>query len=359
MNRVYNFSAGPATLPVEVLKTAQEELIDYHGTGTSIMEVSHRGKLYTSVHESAKQRLKNLLGLNDEFHVLFLQGGASQQFMQVPYNFLAGGETAEYISTGAWSKKAIKEAKLFGKVHVPYDGEINHFTHIPDDHELQFTDKPVYVHFTSNNTIFGTQFRKEPETQDVLLVCDASSDILSRRMDVDKYGLIYAGAQKNLGPAGVTIVLLRDEFLRKTARENIPTILKYSTHTDKLFHTPPTFAVYLVDLVLKWIEDKGGIDYFQQLNEKKAWHLYNTIDSDDFYYGTAEKNSRSFMNVTFRLRDESIEQKFIDKAEENGMVALKGHRSVGGIRASIYNAMPMEGVKALTDFMEHFKAKFG
>ncbi len=359
MPRVYNFSAGPATMPEEVLETARHELSDYRGSGASIMEMSHRGKHFTEVDAEARQRIINLLELNDDFEILFLQGGASSQFMQVPFNFLGDGETADYINTGVWSKKAIKEAQLFGNVHVPFSGEERNFRFIPKKDELQFSASPKYVHFTSNNTIFGTQFYEEPETGGIPLVCDASSDILSRRINIQKYSLIYAGAQKNLGPSGLAIVIIRKDFLEQTSRSKIPTILQYKTHVGTMFNTPPTFTVYMVNLVLKWVEEKGGVSYFEQLNNEKARLLYAHIDADDFYRGTADKESRSRMNVTFRLRDEALEQQFVSEAEAAGLVALKGHRSVGGIRASIYNAMPMTGVQALCDFMADFRTRHG
>jgi phosphoserine aminotransferase len=355
MKRVHNFSAGPATLPAEVLKIVQDELLDYHGDGVSIMEQSHRGKSYTRVDAEAKERLSRILGLNGDFKIMFLQGGASSQFMQVPFNFLKELETADYINTGIWSKKAIKEAKLFGNVHVPFSGEDEHFNRVPKQEELNFSDEVRYVHFTSNNTIYGTQFPSEPESSGIPLICDASSDFLSRPIDLDKYGLIYAGAQKNLGPSGVTLVLIRNEFLETADKTDIPTILNYHTHADRIFNTPPTFAVYMVNLVLKWVEEKGGIPYFEKLNNQKAALLYKKIDSDDFYRGTAEEDSRSKMNVTFRLASEELEQKFLNEAAENDLVALKGHRSVGGIRASIYNACPLESVEALVSFMDHFR----
>lgn len=355
MKRVHNFSAGPAALPKEVLEIAQRELLDYHGSGTSIMEKSHRGKAYTEVDTEAKERLKRILGLGDDFDIMFLQGGASQQFMQVPFNFLKENETADYLNTGVWSKKAIKEAKLFGNVHIPYSSESNNFNRVPSDEELTHSAEARYLHFTSNNTIFGTQFRTEPASNGAPLVCDASSDFLSRPIDTDRYGLIYAGAQKNLGPSGVTVVILNRDFLETSNRSDIPTILNYHTHAKRIFNTPPTFAVYMVNLVLKWIEEKGGIPYFQKLNAEKAALLYQTIDADDYYRGTAEVDSRSKMNVTFRLPSEPLEDKFIREAEQNNLIALKGHRSAGGIRASIYNACSLESVQALTDFMTEFR----
>ncbi|MEX0845828.1 MAG: 3-phosphoserine/phosphohydroxythreonine transaminase [Balneolaceae bacterium] len=359
MKRVHNFSAGPAALPLEVLKIAQEEFLDYDGTGTSIMEQSHRGKPYSKIDQEAKERLTRILGLGDNFEILFLQGGASTQFMQVPFNFLKSDETADYINTGAWSQKAIKEAKMFGNVHIPFTSEDQNFNKIPTNAELNLSGKARYVHFTSNNTIFGTQFPSEPETGGVPLVCDASSDFLSHKIDPDKYGIIYAGAQKNLGPAGVTVVIINKDFLKTADKNDLPTIINYNTHVEKLFNTPPTFAVYLVNLVLKWVEEKGGIPYFEKVNTQKADLLYNTIDADDFYRGTAEKASRSKMNVTFRLPSEELEQQFLAEAADHDLVALKGHRSVGGIRASIYNACTLETVEVLTDFMKAFRSKNG
>jgi len=356
MNRVHNFSAGPATLPLSVLKKAQSELPDYRGKGASIMEMSHRSPEYTEVNQQASERLKRILNAGDEWDVLFLQGGASSQFMMVPYNFLNSRRTADYIDTGAWSAKAVKEAKHFGDVHIPFSGKELGYSRIPASDQLNFSDSPHYVHFTSNNTIFGTQFPAEPEAG-APLVCDASSDFLSRPIDLGRYGLIYAGAQKNLGPAGVTVVMVKKSFMETQADESIPTILNYKTHLAKLFNTPPVFAVYMVNYVLEWIEEKGGVDYFDTFNTKKAGLLYGELDKDDFYRGTVEKESRSKMNVTFRLNDENLEAKFLKEAAENGLVALKGHRSVGGIRASIYNACEMESVEALVNFMQDFRYK--
>lgn len=359
MNRVYNFSAGPATLPVDVLKKAQSELVDYQNMGHSVMEMSHRSTAYTEIDLQAKARLHELLGLGDNFEIMFLQGGASSQFMMAPQNFLSKNETADYIDTGRWSAKAIKEAKLFGDVHVPYSSAESGYDQVPNTKELTFSEDARYVHFTSNNTVAGTQFNTEPQTDGIPLVCDASSDFLSRSIDVEKYGLIYAGAQKNVGPAGVTIVILRKDFLASISKENIPTILDYRTHAEKIFNTPPTFNVYMVNLVLEWIEDKGGLEYFEEFNRKKAALIYDEIDKDDFYRGAVQKDSRSLMNITFRLPSELLEEKFLSDAMVQKMVALKGHRSVGGIRASIYNAMPMEGVKKLVSFMQDFRSENG
>lgn len=359
MQRVHNFSAGPAALPLEVLKKAQEELTNYHGKGASIMEMSHRGADYSEIDKQATDRLKKLLKLDDNYHVLFLQGGASTQFMMVPYNYLKQGGSADYINTGAWSTKAIKEAKLFGKVNVAFSSETEQFTRVPGQEELQLDSNANYVHYTSNNTIYGTQFSREPETGNVPLVCDASSDFLSRPIDIDRYGIIYAGAQKNLGPSGVTVVIIRNDFLDKAGTEGIPTILKYQTHAQKIFNTPPTFAVYMVNLVLDWLDRKGGTEAIEQINNEKAALLYEQIERDDFYRGTAEKASRSRMNITFRLESEELEKRFLSEASENGMIGLKGHRSVGGIRASIYNACTLDSVKVLVDFMENFRKANG
>ena len=359
MKRVHNFSAGPAALPLEVLEIVQDELLDYHGTGTSIMEKSHRGKEYTKIDAEAKERLTRILELGDDFHIMFLQGGATAQFMQVPFNFLNTGETADYINTGVWSQKAIKEAKLFGKVHVPFSSEKEDFSRVPTNDELELSESPRYVHFTSNNTIYGTQFHNEPDSNGAPLICDASSDFISRPIDIDRYGLIYAGAQKNLGPSGVTVVIVRKDFLDTNTKKDIPTFLNYHSHSERIFNTPPSFAVYMVNLVLQWVEEKGGIPYFQKLNNQKAGLLYGTIDQDDFYTGTAKKDSRSKMNVTFRLPSKDLEQQFLKEAEEHDLVALKGHRSVGGVRASIYNACALESVQALTNFMKDFRSKKG
>lgn len=357
--RVHNFSAGPAALPTKVLEIVRDELLDYQGSGTSIMEKSHRGKAYTQIDTEAKERLNRILGLQGRFHILFLQGGASTQFMQVPLNFLSEQETADYINTGVWSQKAIKEARLYGKVHVPYSSEDADFSDVPGEEECRYSENPRYVHFTSNNTIYGTQFQKEPETNGVPLVCDASSDFLSRPLDIDRYGLIYAGAQKNLGPSGVTVVLIKKEFLETATKSPLPTILNYHTHAKRIFNTPPTFAVYMMNLVLQWVEEMGGTSYFEKYNEQKARLLYGAIDADDFYTGMARERARSKMNVTFRLPDEALEGQFLKEAEEQDLMALKGHRSAGGIRASLYNACSLESVEALVQFMEEFRRTKG
>jgi len=358
MDRAHNFCAGPATLPLPVLEKVRGELSDYRGKGASILEMSHRSKEYTEINNQAVSRLKKLLKAGDDWDVLFLQGGASSQFMMVPQNFLSHDRTADYIDTGKWSNNAITEAKIFGNVHVPFSSKSENYTRVPSNSELQLSENARYVHFTSNNTIYGTQFSNEPNA-DAPLVCDASSDFLSRPLDLDKYGLIYAGAQKNLGPAGVTVVLIKKSFAESQADNNIPTILDYKTHMKRIFNTPPVFAVYMVNYVLEWLEESGGIKHFQEINNRKAEALYAELDRGDFYRGTVQDDSRSKMNVTFRLKEEDLETKFLKEAEQNGLLALKGHRSVGGIRASIYNACSLDSVYALIDFMKDFRNSNG
>ena len=358
MDRAHNFCAGPATLPLPVLEKVQAELTNYRGKGASILEMSHRSKEYTEINRQAVSRLKNLLNAGEEWDVLFLQGGASSQFMMVPQNFLSPDRTADYIDTGTWSYKAIHEANIFGNVHIPFSSKPENYTRVPSNDELELSANAGYVHFTSNNTIYGTQFPSEPNV-DAPLVCDASSDFLSRPLNLDKYGLIYAGAQKNLGPAGVTVVLIKKSFADSQANNDIPTILDYKTHMKKIFNTPPVFAVYMVNYVLEWLEQSGGISHFQSVNQLKSEKLYAELDRDDFYYGTVQKGSRSKMNVTFRLNDENLESLFLKEAEQHGLLALKGHRSVGGIRASIYNACTLESVDALISFMKEFRNTHG
>lgn len=358
MNRAHNFSAGPAVLPLEVLEKAKNELIDYNGSGSSIMEMSHRGVHYTEVDQQARERLTRILGLGDDFEIMFLQGGASSQFMMIPHNLLFNGKSADYINTGAWSKKAIKEANRFGGINIAFSSEDSNFNRVPGSSELSLSDGATYVHYTSNNTIFGTQFHGEPETGSVPLIADMSSDFLCKPIDIQKHGIIYAGAQKNLGPAGVTVVIVRKDLLEQM-NSDIPSMLSYNTHAGTLFNTPPSFSVYMVNLVLEWVEKKGGLSYFESFNNSKADLLYGEIDADDFYSGTAELNSRSLMNVTFRLGSEELEAKFLKEAATQNLVALKGHRSVGGVRASIYNACPMESVQALVAFMKDFRTNNG
>ncbi|QXD14817.1 3-phosphoserine/phosphohydroxythreonine transaminase [Rhodocaloribacter litoris] len=355
--RLYNFAAGPAVLPEPVLLEMKAELPLYKNVGASILEISHRSPEYTDVAERARAHLRRLLGLSDDWHILFLQGGASLQFHQVPLNFLPKDGTADYLVTGSWAKKALKEAQFLGNARVAASSEDRNFSYLPDPAVWDLDPAAAYLHFTSNNTIFGTQFATEPQVE-VPLVCDASSDFLSRPIDIDRYGLIYAGAQKNVGPAGVTLVLVRDDFLQRRNRP-LPTLLDYGTHTAKLFHTPPVYAVYVVEKVLRWLLDLGGLAAIAKINEAKAQQLYTRIDASDFYRGTAAPEARSKMNVTFRLPSEELEKRFVEEAKEAGLLALKGHRSVGGIRASIYNACPPEAVEALVDFMDHFERRHG
>ncbi len=359
-NRIYNFNPGPAALPLEVLEQIQEELLDFAGSGMSIMEISHRSRWFDEVINDAVARVKRLLGLDERYHVLFCQGGASMQFCMVPMNFLSNGRKADYVNTGTWSTKAIKEARIQAKnIRVAASSEDRNFAYIP--RQIEFDPEATYVHITSNNTIKGTQWADFPDTGKVPLVADMSSDIFSRPIDVEKFGLIYAGAQKNMGPAGVCLVIVRQDML-ELIPEDLPTMLKYSTYVEKnsMFNTPPCFAIYTVQLVLKWLEETiGGLDKMADLNRRKAELLYGFMDSNDFYRPTADKDSRSLMNVTFRLPTEELEQTFVAEALENGLGGLKGHRSVGGCRASIYNPTSLAAVEALVDFMETFAKKHG
>lgn len=355
--RLYNFSAGPGTLPEAVLEEVRDEFPVYQHIGSTVVEISHRSGTYSQIEENAKRLTKKLLGLSDDWHVLFLQGGASMQFHQVPLNFLPKDGTADYLVTGAWAKKALKEAKFLGNARAAASSADRNFCYIPDASTWDLDPQAAYLHYTSNNTIFGTQFQEEPAVG-VPLVCDASSDFMSRPLTAERYGLIYAGAQKNIGPAGVTMVLVREDFLQRR-NQPLPTMLDYGTHAADLFNTPPVFAVYMVEKVLRWLDGLGGIPAIQDINDAKAKKLYGRIDRNDFYRGTADVGSRSQMNVTFRLADEALEKKFIDEAKAEGLLALKGHRSVGGIRASIYNACPPEAVDALVAFMDAFEQRNG
>ncbi|WP_010290777.1 3-phosphoserine/phosphohydroxythreonine transaminase [Kurthia massiliensis] len=359
VKRAYNLNAGPSALPLEVLQKAQEELVDFKGAGMSVMEMSHRSKEYDEVHTEAIARLKKLFNIPENYEVLFLQGGASLQFTMLPMNFLKEGQTASYVQTGSWSEKALKEAKLLGNATIAASTKENNYKNIPAFEDIKYNADDAYVHITSNNTIFGTGWAEFPDTGDVPLVADMSSDILSKPVDVSKFAMIYAGAQKNLGPSGVTVVIIRKDFL-ETANENVPTMLKYATHADKnsLYNTPPTFGIYMLGEVLKWVEAQGGVEAVAKRNEEKAALIYDVIDnSNGFYVGHAEKGSRSLMNITFRVADEALEKQFLAEAKEAGFVGLNGHRSVGGCRASIYNAVPVETCEALANFMKEFQAK--
>ncbi|MCK4835933.1 MAG: 3-phosphoserine/phosphohydroxythreonine transaminase [Candidatus Aminicenantes bacterium] len=355
MSTKYNFYAGPAILPREVLKKAQEELLNFNGIGLSIMEISHRSKDFDQVVTTAESKIRSLLEIPDNYSILFLQGGASLQFGMIPMNLLKGG-IADYINTGAWAKKAIKEAKLFGTVNIAASSEDKNFSYIPNN--IHFTPDAVYVHITSNETISGIQWKSFPDTSNVPLIADMSSDIFSRKLKVSDFGIIYAGAQKNMGPAGVTLVIIRNDLIEKSA-DNLTSMLSYKIHAEKnsLYNTPPCFAIYIVYLVVEWIERLGGVSAIEELNNKKAALLYDILDSSDLYRGTADPRDRSKMNVTFRLSSEELETRFIREATESGFTGLKGHRSVGGCRASIYNAMPIEGVEKLVEFMTRFEKK--
>lgn len=358
VERVYNFSAGPAVLPLPVLEQAQRELLALPGCGASVMEISHRGKPFLAVLEEAKDNLTKLLDLPDDYDILFLQGGARLQFSMVPMNILRGtGKSADFILTGSWGKKSRDEAVKEGEVHIAWDGKSDNYARIPANSELQLSDEAAMVHITSNETIEGVQFAEEPEVGDAPLVCDASSDFLSRPVPINRYGIIYACAQKNVGPAGVTVVVIRKDLLER-CDDSLPSYLNYKLHADanSTFNTPPTFAVYMVGLVAKWLlEDIGGLEAMAQINRNKAKLLYDVIDEHaGFYRGHSQVACRSVMNVTFRLPTEEMEADFVSQAANEGLTTLKGHRSVGGIRASIYNAMPVAGVEKLRDFMLHF-----
>ncbi len=354
-DRIFNFSAGPGTLPLEVLHQAAKDVVNFNNKGIGLIEMSHRSKEFMAVADEAEALLRELLGVPDNFKVLFLQGGASTQFAMVPMNLLGPGKKATYLNTGVWSKKAIKEAKFFGDIQVAYSSEESNFNHVPSPDAYQVDAASEYLYLVSNNTIYGTQFHEFPKI-DKMLVCDMSSDIMSKPLDFSKFGVIFAGAQKNMGPAGCTVVIIRDDLLDRTP-ENIPTMFRYKTHADagSMFNTPPCFSIHVIGLVLKWLKKLGGLSVIEEMNREKASLLYNAIDATDFYRGHAEETSRSLMNVTFNLPTPELEAKFIQKATAEGFDGLKGHRSVGGCRASIYNAFPREGVQKLISFMQKFE----
>jgi len=353
-DRIYNFSPGPATLPYDILIQAAKDIVNFTDKGIGLIEMSHRSKEFIQVFDECEALLRELLSIPQNYKVLFLQGGASMQFAMVPMNLLGPGKMACYLNTGTWAKKAIKEAKLFGTVDVAFSSESNNFDRVPAPGDYMIPAEAEYLYFVSNNTIFGTQFQSMPET-DKVMVCDMSSDILSRRIDVSRFGLIFAGAQKNMGPAGCTVVIIREDLLAR-APENIPTMLRYKTHADKdsMFNTPPCFAIYAIGLVLKWLKNTGGLTAIEKMNQDKAALLYQAIDNSSFYKGHAQKDSRSMMNITFNLPTPDLEAKFVHEATALSLDGLKGHRSVGGCRASIYNAFPREGVEKLVHFMEEF-----
>lgn len=357
MSRVYNFSAGPATMPEWVLKTAANEMMEYGNSGQSVMEMSHRSREYEEIIKTCEQSLRGLMNIPDNYKVLFLQGGASTQFAMIPLNLMTKNKKADYVTTGQWSKKAMAEAKRYGKINEVASSADKTFSYIPDIDSMQFDPEADYVHITLNNTIYGTKWPKLPETGDVPLVADFSSCALSEPIDVSRFGVLYAGAQKNMGPAGLTVVIVREDLVGDT-QEGAPTMLKYSTHSenDSMYNTPPTYSVYLCGLVAKWLEQEvGGLEKMKELNEKKAAVLYTYLDNSKMFKATVEPSSRSLMNIPFVTGNDELDKKFISQSKAAGFVNIKGHRSVGGMRASIYNAMPIEGVKALVGFMKKFE----
>jgi phosphoserine aminotransferase len=355
--KVFNFNPGPAVLPKEVLQTVQAELLDYRGTGMSVLEISHRSAEYEEINNQAMALFHELMGLGDNYKIAFVGGGASTQFALIPMNFLAKGQTAAYVDTGEWANKAHKEAKILGQTHLAASTKEEKYRRIPKLNEIKYPGDAAYLHITSNNTIYGSQYQWWPETGAVPLVCDMSSDILSRQLDFKKFSMIYAGAQKNLGPAGATVVIIRDDFLGK-AQAGLPTMFQYKTHVDKLslYNTPPVFAIYIVKLVLEWIKKQGGLVAVEKVNRAKQERIYQIMDLyKDYYKGTVDSDSRSWMNITLRLPSEELEKKFLSEAKAAGFVGLKGHRDVGGIRVSLYNALPLEGAEQLAAFMDAFK----
>jgi len=360
-DRVYNFSAGPATLPESVLEQVRDELLNYNGAGMSVMEMSHRSKDFDQIIQGAEEQARQLLSISDEYSVLFLQGGATQQFAMVPYNFYRDGQPIDFVHTGSWTKKALKEAQRIATVNVVASTEEDHFLKLPQLSELKFNEKASYVHMCSNNTIFGTKFSELPKTP-TPLVADMSSEIFSRPIDVNQFGLIFAGAQKNIGPSGVTLVIVKKEWAEQ-APSHIAEIWQYRAHikNESRYNTPPTFGIYIAGLVLNWVAQQGGVEKMEALNQEKASVLYHAINSTDFYTSPVPESDRSDMNVVFRVQNgnDDLEAKFVSEAKKAGLSGLKGHRSVGGLRASIYNAFPLEGVKALADFMSDFEKTNG
>ncbi len=356
MSRVYNFSAGPAVLPKEVLREAAEEMLDYQGTGMSVMEMSHRSKAYKGIIEEAEADLRDLMGIPDDYEVLFLQGGASQQFAMIPMNLMKN-RTADYIVTGQWAKKASEEAKKYGKVNIVASSEDKTFSYIPDCSDLPVSEDADYVYICENNTIYGTKFRELPDTKGKILVADVSSCFLSEPVDVARYGVIYGGVQKNIGPAGTVSVIIRKDLITEDVLPGTPTMLKYKTHADagSLYNTPPAYGIYICGKVFKWLKKQGGLQAMKEKNEKKAKILYDFLDQSRMFKGTVEVKDRSLMNVPFVTGDEELDARFVKEAKEAGLENLKGHRTVGGMRASIYNAMPVEGVEALVAFMKKFE----
>ncbi|WP_321990932.1 3-phosphoserine/phosphohydroxythreonine transaminase [Marispirochaeta aestuarii] len=359
--RKYNFYAGPSTLPVEVLEELKEEIADYHGEGLSMIETSHRSPMYDRVHEETIELFHELMGIPENYKVLFIGGGATLQFGMVPMNLLKPGTVGEYVKSGSWAGKAISDARTIGQVRILWDGKDSGYTALPDPVSLKPGNDSAYLHVTSNETIGGVQWKTFPRTGEIPLVADMSSDILSRSFEVRNFGLIYAGAQKNIGPAGVTVVIIRDD-LAAASPENLPAYLRYKIHAEKnsLYNTPPVFAIYAINKMLRWLKARGGVAGIEKLNTQKAEAIYSVIDGNPgFYSSPVEKSVRSHMNVVFRLPSEELEKEFITRAKDKGMLGLKGHRDVGGCRASLYNALPLEGARALADLMKDFAAEKG
>ena len=358
MARVYNFSAGPAVLPEEVLKEAAEEMMDYRGCGMSVMEMSHRSKTYQTIIDEAEADLRDLIGIPDNYKVLFLQGGASQQFAMIPMNLMKN-KVADYIVTGQWAKKAWQEAGKYGKANKIASSEDKTFSYIPDCSDLPISEDADYVYICENNTIYGTKFKTLPNTKGKTLVADVSSCFLSEPVDITKYGIMYGGVQKNIGPAGVVIAIIREDLITEDVLPGTPTMLQYKTHADagSLYNTPPAYGIYICGKVFKWLKKMGGLSAIKELNEKKAAILYDFLDQSSLFKGTVRKEDRSLMNVPFITGSEELDAKFVKEAKEAGLESLKGHRSVGGMRASIYNAMPVEGVEKLVEFMKKFEAE--
>lgn len=365
-HRIDNFNGGPAALPLAALTRAQAEFLNFAGTGASILEISHRSKSYEQVHQRTQQLIRTLLGVPEDYHVLFLQGGASQQFAMLPMNLLADGQVGAYALTGSWSKKALDEAARVGQTRVAFDGAEDGYRHVPRGEDVLVADGDAYLHLTSNNTIVGSQWKSFPNTGDTPLVADMSSDILSRPIPVSQFSMIYAGAQKNLGPAGVTVVILKSSWLERAKEiakdKNLPVILRYDQHakSDSLYNTPPVFAIYMVQLVLEWLADEGGVEAAADLGKRKAGQIYDAIDnSSGFYQGHTDVESRSSTNITFKLPTPELDKAFVSDAAENGLMGLGGHRSIGGCRASVYNAVSMEACERLVEYMNSFRRVHG
>lgn len=359
-SRVYNFGAGPAMLPQTVMEQAREEFLDWHGTGMSVIEMSHRSKAFISIVEQAEADLRELLAVTDDYRVLFLQGGATTQFAMAPLNLLGKNDTADYLHTGHWSGKAIKEAKRFANIHIAASSEADNFSTIPEIETWRLSDNAKYLYFTSNETIGGVEFQFYPDSGGIPLVCDATSNFLSRKVTLEKYGVIFAGAQKNFGPSGIAVAIVRNDLIGH-AREGIPSLYDYAVHRDSncMHNTPPTFSWYLCGLMFRWIKEQGGVQVMENMAIERSGLMYQLLDESAFYHSPVNPRYRSRMNVPFTLPDEELEKRFLAEAKEAGLVTLEGHRSVGGLRASLYNGMPIEGVRALVDFMRDFERRYG